>query len=142
MISKAQAAQRAGRAGRTAPGKCYRLYTSEDYEGMKNVPDPAIHRADFTSTALQLKGTHYLHSRPIMYLTPDYNHNTFEMLIITAMGIQDICGFGFMDPPKRDRVNHALHRLKNLGALDNNYRITVLGFQVRKKSLWQQAYKP
>ena len=55
------------------------------------------------------------------------------MLIITAMGIQDICGFGFMDPPKRDRVNHALHRLKNLGALDHSYRITVLGFQVRKK---------
>ena len=56
MISKAQAAQRAGRAGRTAPGKCYRLYTLEDYEKMNNVPSPAIHRIDFTSTALQLKG--------------------------------------------------------------------------------------
>ena len=56
MISKAQAAQRAGRAGRTAPGKCYRLYMLEDYERMNNVPAPAIHRTDFTSTALQLKG--------------------------------------------------------------------------------------
>ena len=103
---------------------------------MKSVPDPAIHRADFTSTALQLKGTHFLPSMPIMaagYLTPDYNHNTFDMHIITAMGIQDICGFGFMDPPKKDRVNHALHRLKNLGALDHSYRITVLGCQVRRK---------
>ena len=49
------------------------------------------------------------------------------------MGIQDICGFGFMDPPKKDRVNHALHRLKNLGALDHSYRITVLGCQVSRK---------
>lgn len=113
LISKAQAAQRAGRAGRTAPGKCYRLYTSEDYEGMKSVPDPAIHRADFTSTALQLK----------------------------AMGIQDICGFGFMDPPKKDRVNHALHRLKNLGALDHSYRITVLGCQMAEFPLMPNLSK-
>ena len=37
VISKAQAEQRAGRAGRAAPGKCYRLYTKLDYEGMAEV---------------------------------------------------------------------------------------------------------
>ena len=37
VISKAQAEQRSGRAGRTAPGKCYRLYTQLDYEGMAEV---------------------------------------------------------------------------------------------------------
>ena len=62
------------------------------------------------------------------------------MHIITAMGIQDICGFGFMDPPKKDRVNHALHRLKNLGALDHSYRITVLGCQVRGKNHCSNKY--
>ena len=52
------------------------------------------------------------------------------MNLLVAMGIQDIRGFGFMDPPKKDRVNHALHRLKNLGAIDRLSRITVLGSQV------------
>ena len=36
-----------------------------------------------------------------------------------------------MDPPKKDQVNHALNRLKNLGALDRTSRITLLGCQVR-----------
>jgi len=99
LISKAQAAQRAGRAGRTAPGKCYRLYTKEDYEKFNNVPAPAIHRSDITSTALQLR----------------------------AMGINDIVGFGFMDPPKSNRVNTALTSLRNLGAIDAASKITLLG---------------
>ena len=46
------------------------------------------------------------------------------------MGINDICGFGFMDPPRRERVNHDLVRLTNLGALDRSSRITMLGRQV------------
>ena len=56
MISKAQAAQRSGRAGRTAPGKCYRLYMLEDYDRMINVPIPSIHTVDLASTVLHLKG--------------------------------------------------------------------------------------
>ena len=56
IISKSQSAQRTGRAGRTAQGKCFRLYTLEDYEKMKNVSTPAIHRTDFASTTLYLKG--------------------------------------------------------------------------------------
>ena len=79
VISKAQAEQRAGRAGRTAPGKCYRLYLyvrstgllrpkgkwmttvhplccrPRDYDKMALVPSPAIHRNNLTSTVLQLK---------------------------------------------------------------------------------------
>jgi len=102
VISKAQAEQRSGRAGRTAPGICYRMYTKEDYEQMQEVPAPAIHRIDFTTTALQLK----------------------------AMGITDICRFGFMDPPQPERVNYAIKRLKALGALDKEYKITRLGFQM------------
>lgn len=54
VISKAQAEQRAGRAGRTAPGLCFRLYTESDYEAMSPVPAPAIHRIDLTSTTLQV----------------------------------------------------------------------------------------
>jgi len=102
VISKAQANQRCGRAGRTAPGICYRMYTKEDYDSMHEVPKPCIHRIDFTTTALQLK----------------------------AMGIGDICRFGFMDPPQPQRVKYALQRLKALGAVDKEERITSLGFQM------------
>lgn len=101
-ISRAQSEQRAGRAGRTAPGKCFRLYTHEDYLLMDSVQKPAIDRIDFTATALQLK----------------------------AMGIDDICGFGFMDPPKRYRVDYALGKLQDLGALDKYRSITDLGYKM------------
>ena len=99
----------------------------EDYEEMNNVPAPAIHRTDFTSTALQLKGT--ANEMVVVNRSPAPSPS-FIMNLLAAMGIQDICGFGFMDPPKKDLVNHALHRLKNLGAIDRLSRITVLGCQV------------
>lgn len=102
VISKAQAEQRSGRAGRTAPGLCFRMYTLSDYQLMATVPAPAIHRIDLTATTLQLK----------------------------AMGINDICGFGFMDPPKPDRVRYSLCRLKDLGALDFRFEMTDLGYKM------------
>ncbi|TRY75661.1 hypothetical protein TCAL_01271 [Tigriopus californicus] len=102
MISKAQAEQRGGRAGRTAPGICYRMYTKGDFETLNLAATPAIHRIDFIATALQLK----------------------------AMGIHDICGFGFMDSPKPGRVKHALFRLRDLGALDRGFFVTELGFKM------------
>jgi HrpA-like RNA helicase len=43
---------------------------------------------------------------------------------LKAMGIDDICGFGFMDAPKPERVRYSLDRLKDLGAL--NSRLTFL----------------
>ena len=56
-ISQAQAKQRAGRAGRTGPGKCYRLYTERAYrDEMLNTPVPEIQRTNLAATVLQLKG--------------------------------------------------------------------------------------
>lgn len=43
-ISQATAKQRAGRAGRNRPGKCYRLYTEEDYLKLDKAPVPEIQR--------------------------------------------------------------------------------------------------
>ena len=55
-ISQAQAKQRAGRAGRTGPGKCYRLYTERAYrDEMLPTPVPEIQRTNLASTLLQLK---------------------------------------------------------------------------------------
>lgn len=71
-ISQASARQRAGRAGRTGPGKCYRLYTEDAYKNeMLPVTVPEIQRTNLASTVLILK----------------------------AMGINDLINFNFMDPP-------------------------------------------
>lgn len=48
-ISKAQAVQRAGRAGREAPGKCYRLYSQQDLDEFESVPIPEILRSNISS---------------------------------------------------------------------------------------------
>ena len=48
-ISKAQAIQRAGRAGREAPGKCFRLYSEQDYEGFESVQTPELLRSNISS---------------------------------------------------------------------------------------------
>ena len=71
-ISKASAKQRAGRAGRTKPGKCFRLYTEASYnqELIENTY-PEILRSNLASTVLQLK----------------------------KLGIEDLVHFDFMDPP-------------------------------------------
>jgi len=58
---QAQAKQRAGRAGRTGPGKCYRLYTERAYrDEMLTTNVPEIQRTSLASTVLSLKVTHRL----------------------------------------------------------------------------------
>lgn len=99
-ISQAQANQRKGRAGRTGPGKCYRLYTeSAFYNEMLPNSVPEIQRQNLSNTILMLK----------------------------AMGINDLLNFDFMDPPPRNLMVYALNELFNLGALDTDGYITKLG---------------
>src|SRR5262249_7895971 len=54
-VSKASAIQRAGRAGRTAPGRCFRLYAQTDFEGRSAFEAPEIRRSDLAQTVLELK---------------------------------------------------------------------------------------
>lgn len=71
-LIQAQAKQRAGRAGRTGPGKCYRLYTERAYrDEMLPTAVPEIQRTNLAFVVLSLK----------------------------AMGINDLLSFDFMDPP-------------------------------------------
>ncbi|KAL7670974.1 hypothetical protein ACOME3_005889 [Neoechinorhynchus agilis] len=89
-ISQAQAKQRAGRAGRTGPGKCYRLYTERAYrDEMLATTVPEIQRTNLASTVLSLK----------------------------AMGINDLLSFDFMDPPSLDSLVMAMEQLHALNAL-------------------------
>ena len=99
-ISQAQAAQRSGRAGRTGPGKCYRLYTEAAFRNeMHPTTVPELQRANLAMTVLTLK----------------------------AMGINDLLNFNFMDPPPAQTLIVALENLHALGALDSEGLLTKLG---------------
>ncbi|CAG9990236.1 unnamed protein product [Clonostachys byssicola] len=99
-ISQAQANQRSGRAGRTGPGKCFRLYTEAAYESeMLPTTMPEIQRRNLSVTILMLK----------------------------AMGINDLLHFDFMDPPPINTMLTALEELYALSALDDEGLLTRLG---------------
>ncbi|KAK8551068.1 hypothetical protein V6N13_119560 [Hibiscus sabdariffa] len=99
-ISQASAKQRAGRAGRTGPGKCYRLYTESAYRNeMSPTSIPEIQRINLGTTTLNMK----------------------------AMGINDLLSFDFMDPPAPQALLSAMEQLYSLGALDEEGLLTKLG---------------
>ncbi|EEH22573.1 hypothetical protein PABG_04784 [Paracoccidioides brasiliensis Pb03] len=99
-ISQAQAKQRSGRAGRTGPGKCFRLYTEAAYQSeMLPTTIPEIQRQNLSHTILMLK----------------------------AMGINDLLHFDFMDPPPTNTMLTALEELYALSALDDEGLLTRLG---------------
>ncbi|XP_022996740.1 probable pre-mRNA-splicing factor ATP-dependent RNA helicase DEAH4 isoform X2 [Cucurbita maxima] len=102
QISKVQANQRAGRAGRTRPGKCYRLYTSMDYqEDLLDVTVPEIQRSSLAGSVLYLKSLDL----------PDI----------------DILRFDFLDPPTSESLEDALKQLYLIDAIDENGSITKIG---------------
>ena len=102
-ISKASADQRAGRAGRTGPGHCYRLYSSAMYEGFGDFPRPEIFRCPLEGVVLQLK----------------------------ALGVSRINQFPFPSIPCATFLRAAENVLYYLGALkgasSEDKRITPLG---------------
>ncbi|XP_042444200.1 probable pre-mRNA-splicing factor ATP-dependent RNA helicase DEAH2 isoform X2 [Zingiber officinale] len=99
-ISKASAHQRAGRAGRTQPGKCFRLYTEKSFKGdLQEQTYPEILRSNLANTVLTLK----------------------------KLGIDDLVHFDFMDPPAPETLMRALEILNYLGALDDDGNLTKLG---------------
>ncbi|ERN12543.1 probable pre-mRNA-splicing factor ATP-dependent RNA helicase DEAH5 [Amborella trichopoda] len=99
-ISQASAKQRAGRAGRTGPGKCYRLYTESAYRNeMLPTTVPEIQRINLGLITLNMK----------------------------AMGINDLLSFDFMDPPPTQALVSAMEQLYSLGALDEEGLLTKLG---------------
>lgn len=99
-ISQAQANQRSGRAGRTGPGKCFRLYTEAAFRN-EMLPNtvPEIQRQNLAYTILMLK----------------------------AMGINDLINFEFMDPPPASTMVTALQDLYTLSALGEDGYLTGLG---------------
>lgn len=113
-ISKASAQQRAGRAGRTRPGKCFRLYTEKSFlEELKEQTYPEILRSNLGGVVLQLK----------------------------KVGIDDLVHFDFMDPPAPETLMRALELLNYLGALDDDGNMTDIGKQMSEFPLDPQFAK-
>lgn len=99
-ISKASAMQRAGRAGRTRPGKCFRLYTEKDFvKELEEQTHPEILRSNLANTVLEL----------------------------IKLGIKDLVHFDYMDAPAPETIMRALELLHYLAALDDEGNLTPLG---------------
>ncbi|ORY13549.1 P-loop containing nucleoside triphosphate hydrolase protein, partial [Clohesyomyces aquaticus] len=99
-ISKASAQQRAGRAGRTRPGKCFRLYTEETFKTQLIAQTyPEVLRSNLANTVLELK----------------------------KLGIDDLVHFDLMDPPAPETLMRALEELNYLACLDDEGELTNLG---------------
>jgi ATP-dependent helicase HrpB len=99
-ISRASADQRAGRAGRTAPGKCVRLWSERDQLNRRAQDLPEIKRLDLAEVILNLK----------------------------AAGVSDIERFGWLEKPDPRSLSRAMELLVDLGALDRKSQdVTPLG---------------
>ncbi|KAL2332743.1 hypothetical protein Fmac_013956 [Flemingia macrophylla] len=105
-ISQSSAQQRAGRAGRTEPGTCYRLYSEADYQSMELNQEPEIRRV----------------------------HLGVAVLRILALGVQNVQDFDFVDAPSPSSIEMAIRNLIQLGAIEltnNVYELTSEGRYLR-----------
>jgi len=99
-ISQANASQRAGRAGRTGPGKAFHLFTEAAYKDEMYIQTiPEIQRTNLSGTILLLK----------------------------SLRVKDLMDFPFMDPPPQEAMSTSLFDLWALGALDNIGELTDIG---------------
>lgn len=98
--SRASANQRAGRAGRVGPGKCFRLYTKWSfYNEIQANPTPEILRVNLVHI----------------------------VLLLLSLGITDLINFEFIDPPSTDTLIKSLELLYALGALNSKGELTKTG---------------
>lgn len=98
-IARASAAQRAGRAGRTRPGRALRLYTKGDHDSRREHEAPEIARADLAETMLQLR----------------------------AFGVHEAKSFPWFESPPRAAVDAAEILLGKLRAIDHRGALTKTG---------------
>ena len=113
MISKSSAIQRAGRAGRTEPGKCYRLYSEEEFYEMRESSLPEIKKMHLGMAALTL----------------------------LELGVTNIRGFDFIERPDASALDRALENLLMLGAIDRAGKLTAEGKEIAKLPLEPRASK-
>ncbi|MCR5290862.1 MAG: ATP-dependent RNA helicase [Treponema sp.] len=99
QVSKASCNQRRGRAGRTCPGTCYRLYTREDFDTRTTYTLEEIYRTDLSEVVLRM----------------------------SELGITNFEQFDFISPPGREGLIGAVETLKQLKALDDDRTLSKIG---------------
>lgn len=99
QISKASCNQRRGRAGRTQPGTCYRLYPIKDYDTRENYTTEEIFRTDLSEVVLRM----------------------------AELGINDFESFDFISQPSREGIRAAVETLKMLKALNDDNTLSSIG---------------
>ena len=95
-VSKAQAKQRTGRAGRESEGTCYRLLTAQEFEKLEETTVPEIQRSNLASVVLTMLN----------------------------IGIENINNFDFMDAPRSEDITSAIRQLRLLGAVSEENKLT------------------
>ncbi|MEK6703736.1 MAG: ATP-dependent RNA helicase HrpA, partial [Planctomycetota bacterium] len=103
-ISKASANQRSGRCGRLGPGIAVRLYSQSDFDGRDAFTDPEIQRTNLASVILQM----------------------------IALGLGNPENFPFLDPPDGRQIRDGYDTLRELGAMDDENKLTPLGHKLAK----------
>ncbi|MEW5707793.1 MAG: ATP-dependent RNA helicase HrpA [Pseudomonadota bacterium] len=103
-ISQASANQRAGRCGRVASGVAIRLYSEEDFNARPRFTDPEILRSSLASVILRMQ----------------------------ALNLGEVESFPFVDPPAPKAIADGYQLLAELGAVDENRRITKLGRELAR----------
>ncbi|CAB3244042.1 unnamed protein product [Arctia plantaginis] len=98
-VSKASADQRKGRAGRTGPGVCYRIYSEQQYNDLEPFSTPEVSRVPLASL----------------------------LLLMVSLGVTDVRRFPFLDAPPEEAIENAILELKQHGALTSNEKLTSLG---------------
>jgi ATP-dependent helicase HrpB len=106
-ISRASATQRAGRAGRTAPGRVIRLYTAEDFGRRPEQDAPEVLRREMSQTLLDLR----------------------------AMDVADPAALPWMDAPPQTAIESACDLLRRLGAVDDRGALTAIGRRMARLPL-------
>lgn len=109
-ISRAQADQRAGRAGRLGPGKCVRLWSEADHRRRSAFPAPEVHRADISAAFLHL-------------------------LAWGAVGQEGLRRFAWPDSPTEAQFTQAWQLLVNLGAVSSKGELTSIGREMMRYPL-------
>ena len=97
--SQASAEQRKGRAGRTGPGVCFRLFDAKEFDAMAPYSTPEIHRAPLDDTVLQM----------------------------VAMGLPDVRKFPFLEAPSSESLENSIMVLKEVGAMNEDESLTFTG---------------
>lgn len=105
LITKAQCAQRSGRVGRTRPGICYRLLTKNEFDQLRDYPDPDILKQDISIDILK-----------IMTITEKKN---FQQAMILVNGLMDI--------PRQEFITYSFELLTLYKLIDDDRKITDIG---------------